>query len=61
MHGWAPDYFFHKGGRINFARFCPAVKFKNLQGICRGKEEKSVIINLAGGLYKIIILYPAMD
>lgn len=22
MHGWAPDYFFHKGGMINFTRFC---------------------------------------
>ncbi|MFP4501268.1 MAG: SDR family oxidoreductase [Candidatus Hydrogenedentota bacterium] len=21
MHGWAPDYFFHKGGLINFTRF----------------------------------------
>ncbi len=21
MHGWAPDYFFHKGGMINFTRF----------------------------------------
>ncbi len=21
MHGWAPDYFFHKGGVINFTRF----------------------------------------
>jgi NAD(P)-dependent dehydrogenase (short-subunit alcohol dehydrogenase family) len=21
MHGWAPDYFFHKGGIINFTRF----------------------------------------
>ncbi|MHC4887476.1 MAG: SDR family NAD(P)-dependent oxidoreductase [Planctomycetota bacterium] len=22
MHGWFPDYFFHKGGMINFTRFC---------------------------------------
>ena len=22
MNGWAPDYFFHKGGMINFTRFC---------------------------------------
>ncbi|MCK5735741.1 MAG: SDR family oxidoreductase [Spirochaetaceae bacterium] len=22
MDGWAPDYFFHKGGMINFTRFC---------------------------------------
>jgi len=22
MHGWYPDYFFHKGGMINFTRFC---------------------------------------
>ncbi len=22
MHGWHPDYFFHKGGIINFTRFC---------------------------------------
>jgi len=22
MSGWAPDYFFHKGGMINFTRFC---------------------------------------
>lgn len=22
MHGWAPDYFFHKGGMVNFTRFC---------------------------------------
>ncbi|NQU09499.1 SDR family oxidoreductase [bacterium] len=22
MHGWYPDYFFHKGGLINFTRFC---------------------------------------
>jgi len=21
-HGWHPDYFFHKGGMINFTRFC---------------------------------------
>jgi NAD(P)-dependent dehydrogenase (short-subunit alcohol dehydrogenase family) len=22
MSGWSPDYFFHKGGMINFTRFC---------------------------------------
>jgi NAD(P)-dependent dehydrogenase (short-subunit alcohol dehydrogenase family) len=22
MSGWAPDYFFHKGGMVNFTRFC---------------------------------------
>ncbi|OGV84886.1 MAG: alcohol dehydrogenase [Lentisphaerae bacterium RIFOXYB12_FULL_60_10] len=22
MHGWYPDYFFHKGGMVNFTRFC---------------------------------------
>jgi len=22
MHGWWPDYFFHKGGMVNFTRFC---------------------------------------
>lgn len=22
MHGWHPDYFFHKGGMVNFTRFC---------------------------------------
>ncbi len=22
MSGWSPDYFFHKGGLINFSRFC---------------------------------------
>lgn len=22
IHGWSPDYFFHKGGMINFTRFC---------------------------------------
>jgi NAD(P)-dependent dehydrogenase (short-subunit alcohol dehydrogenase family) len=22
MSGWAPDYFFHKGGMLNFTRFC---------------------------------------
>ena len=22
MHGWNPDYYFHKGGMINFTRFC---------------------------------------
>ena len=22
VSGWAPDYFFHKGGMINFTRFC---------------------------------------
>ena len=21
MHGWYPDYFFHKGGMVNFTRF----------------------------------------
>ena len=24
MHGWAPDYFFHKGGMISFTRFIAA-------------------------------------
>jgi len=22
MNGWAPDYYFHKGGMLNFTRFC---------------------------------------
>lgn len=29
MDGWAPDYFFHKGGMINFTRFCASYYGKN--------------------------------
>ena len=31
MHGWYPDYFFHKGGMINFTRF--AASFYGSKGI----------------------------
>jgi len=29
MDGWAPDYFFHKGGMINFTRFCASYYGRN--------------------------------
>ena len=29
MNGWAPDYFFHKGGMINFTRFCASYLGRN--------------------------------
>jgi NAD(P)-dependent dehydrogenase (short-subunit alcohol dehydrogenase family) len=31
MHGWAPDYFFHKGGMINYTRF--VASYYGAQGV----------------------------